>query len=84
MCKDRKLRCCDGTLDIREPLSVNTDYLLKWPFFVYLSRAALIPFRLEELITFDVKTFQLGATLLTKNKCLSPKKRPNHFVSKSP
>ena len=33
-------------------MSVNTDYMLKWPFFVNLSRAALKSFRLEELITF--------------------------------
>ena len=32
--------------------------MLKWPFFVNLSRAALKPFRLVELITFGGKTFQ--------------------------
>ena len=53
-------------------MSVSPDYLL---CSVKLYRAALNPFRLEELITFDGSMFQLGATLLVKKLCLSPKKK---------
>ena len=55
-------------------MSVNTDYMLKCPFFVNLYRAALKPFRLKDF-TSDGKTSKvLGATLLTKNLSLCKKK----------
>ena len=38
-------------------MSVRTDYVLKWPFSMNLSRAAFKPFRLEEFNTFDGNMF---------------------------
>ena len=55
-------------------MSVYTDYILKWPFFMKLSRAALKQFELEELITFGGKKFQRGASFLREQIYLKYKK----------
>ena len=52
------------------------QYRAKVHVFCELIKAASRPFRLEELITFDVIRFHLMTTLLTKKLCLSSIDQP--------
>ena len=62
--------------NIRTSMSVNTDYILKWP----LKLAALQIFRINELITFGGKTLQLRTALVAKELCLSATKKAKSFL----
>ena len=63
-------------------MPVSTDYVLKSPFIVNLSRAALISFRFIEFITFGGIIFQLGSILLQK-KYVSLQRKMHNLTLKT-
>ena len=62
---------CQIIIQQEYPMSACTDYVLKRPFHVYLSRAALKLFRLEEFITFESRMFQLLSLRLVRPSTVS-------------